>query len=180
MLVRMVIKQILPLFVVAIAIGWMMPSGDPVVAPVEAVAVGDAEEEGFDSGGNDDVEQLLPDRIELNREADGHFYTDVEVNSGSIRFLVDTGATAVALTGDDARDLGLHWSAHELGPVARGAGGAVMGKRIVIDRMQLGNVRATNVRAAIIPEGLDVSLLGQTFLKKIGSVNISGDKMVLN
>lgn len=178
----MVIKQVLPLFVVAIAIGWMMPSGDPVAAPVDAlpVAATATAEDGFDSGDDEDVEQLLPDRIELNREADGHFYTDVEVNAGSVRFLVDTGATAVALTGDDARELGLHWSEDELGPVARGASGTVMGKHIVIDRMQLGNVHATNVRAAIIPEGLDVSLLGQTFLTKVSSVNISGDKMVLN
>lgn len=175
----MAVKQVLPLFVIAVAIGWFMPSGDPVAAPAEdlpAVAAVAADED-LES---DDVEQLLPDRIELNREADGHFYTDVEVNGGNIRFLVDTGATAVALTGDDARELGLHWSDDELGPVARGAGGTVMGKRIVIDRMQLGNVLATNVRAAIIPEGLDVSLLGQTFLSKVGSVNISGNKMVLN
>jgi aspartyl protease family protein len=178
----MVIKQVLPLFVIAVAIGWFMPSGDPVAGPTDALpAIASVTAEAdVDTDADDDVEPLLTDRIELNREADGHFYTDVEVNAGSIRFLVDTGATAVALTGDDARELGLHWSADELGPVARGAGGTVMGKRIVIDRMQLGNVQATNVRAAIIPEGLDVSLLGQTFLSQIDSVNISGDRMVLN
>lgn len=176
----MVIKQVLPLFVIAIAIGLMVQPGDPEPVPVDAAAVATAEtEEDFGSDEEDD-EEFSSDRIQLSRESDGHFYADVDVNAGSVRFLVDTGATAVALTGDDARELGLHWSEEELGPVARGASGPVMGKHIVIDRMQLGDVQATNVRAAIIPEGLDVSLLGQTFLSKIGSVNISGDKMVLN
>jgi aspartyl protease family protein len=56
----------------------------------------------------------------------------------------------------------------------------VNGKVISIDRMQLGNIEARNVRAAIIPGGLEVSLLGQNFLSKARSVNISGDRMVLN
>jgi aspartyl protease family protein len=164
-------KHFLPFFAVALAIGWFVPADEQEVVPPKAVAVPIVSEQ------IDDVEDT--DRVALTRQVDGHFYTEVEVGSGSVRFLVDTGATAVALTGDDARELGLHWSEDELGPVARGASGMVRGKVIVIDRMQLGNVEARNVRAAIIPEGLDVSLLGQTFLSQISSVNISGNQMVL-
>ena len=50
----------------------------------------------------------------------------------------------------------------------------------MIDRMQVGNFQASNVRAVIIPDGLDISLLGQSFLTRIGSVNIKDDKMVWN
>lgn len=164
-------KHVLPLFAVALAVGWFVPADEQAVVPPKAVSapmpsdqIGDAEESG---------------RVALSRQADGHFYTEVEVGSGSVRFLVDTGATAVALTGDDARELGMSWTEEELRPVARGANGAVRGKVIVIDRMQLGDVEARNVRAAIIPDGLDVSLLGQTFLSQVPSVNISGDQMVL-
>jgi aspartyl protease family protein len=169
------IKQVLPLFAVAVAIGWFMPVNEPAETPAVATEAALVEEPADQSEG--DAEPA--DSIELIREADGHFYTDVEVNAGSIRFLVDTGATAVALTGDDARELGLQWSGDELSPVARGAGGMVMGKIVTLERMQLGDVQATNVRAAIIPEGLPVSLLGQTFLRQVSSVNISGDRMII-
>lgn len=162
-------KHVLPLFAVAMAVGWFIPADEPAT---ERAEVAQALEE--------PVETEPSDGVELTRETDGHFYTEVEVNSGSVRFIVDTGATAVALTGDDARELGLHWSEDELGPVAKGANGMVRGKVIVIDRMQLGDIEARNVRAAIIPEGLDVSLLGQTFLSEVNSVNISGDRMVLS
>jgi aspartyl protease family protein len=183
----MMLKQVLPLFVIAIAVGWFMPAADEVAVTQLAAensqtstASATLATGGFDGGGADDVEQLLPDRIELAREPDGHFYADVAVNQSQVRFMVDTGATAVALTGDDARTIGLNWSADELEPVARGASGDVVGKHVIIDRMQLGNVQANNVRAVIIPHGLDISLLGQTFLARVDSVSIRDDKMIWN
>jgi aspartyl protease family protein len=183
----MLLKQVMPLLIIAIAVGWLMPAGEgdtlavgpSEAAPAQLVSAG--QQAGtFDSGADNDVEQLLPDRIELAREADGHFYADIDVNHAKVRFMIDTGATSVALTGDDARQIGLSWNQDELQPVARGASGTVVGKHVTIDRMQIGNVQANNVRAVIVPEGLDVSLLGQTFLARVSSVNISGDKMVWN
>lgn len=115
----------------------------------------------------------------LNREGNGHFYADVEVNGQIIHFLVDTGATAIALSADDARRLGFTWSNNELIPVGRGVSGEVSGKIVELHHMKLGGKEAWDMDAAIIPSGLEVSLLGQTFLSQIGSVKISGDQMVL-
>ena len=61
----------------------------------------------------------------LPRAADGHFYADVTINGASVNFLVDTGASMVALTGADARASGLHWDDAEVRDVARGASGPV-------------------------------------------------------
>ena len=113
---------------------------------------------------------------ELVRSADGHFYADAQVNGAPIRFMVDTGATAVALTRDDAQRAGL-----QLGPersVARGVGGLVEVVPVTIDRISLGAIEARHVRAAVV-EDLDVSLLGQSFLSQVGSVEIQGDRMVM-
>lgn len=152
-----------------------VPESDPsrivVASPTEQVA---------DEGDQDEIQQLLTDQIVLSREMDGHFYAEVEVNYGKARFLVDTGASMVALTGDDAKELGLDWTEDELQMVGRGASGDVRGKQVMIDHMQIGNFEANAVRAVIIPEGLDVSLLGQSFLARIGSVNIKDNKMVWN
>lgn len=182
----MYVKQVLPLFVCAIVLGWLMPAEAPFGETGADGKNGDRQfiatgrSDSFPSGGEDDIEQLIPDQIVLSREGDGHFYADIEVNHASLRFLVDTGATTVALTGEDARAIGLIWTEDELQPIARGASGPVYGKQVVIERMQVGNVQANNVPAAIVPKGLDVSLLGQTFLARIGSVNIRDNKMIWN
>jgi aspartyl protease family protein len=113
---------------------------------------------------------------ELVRAPDGHFYADAQVNGAPIRFMVDTGATAVALTREDAQRAGL-----QLGPersVARGVGGLVEVIPVTVDRIALGGLEARHVRAAVV-EDLDVSLLGQSFLSQVGSVEIRGDRMVM-
>ena len=113
---------------------------------------------------------------ELVRGPDGHFYADAQVNGAPIRFMVDTGATAVALTREDAQRAGL-----QLGPersVARGVGGLVEVIPVTIDRITIGGLEARHVRAAVVDD-LDVSLLGQSFLSQVDSVEIRGDRMVM-
>lgn len=117
--------------------------------------------------------------VTLRREDGGHFYATARANGRDIRVLVDTGATAVALTSADAEALGLYWNPAELTKVGRGVNGDVFGKPVMIPSLSVGDLEARNVKAAIIPEGLDVSLLGQSFLSQVGSVNISGDVMTL-
>ena len=115
----------------------------------------------------------------LDRAGDGHFYADVEVDGQSVAFLVDTGATTLALTGDDARDIGLDWDESDLRHVANGASGPVYGTTVQLDSVRLGPFEAYDVEAAIIPEGLGISLLGQSFLGTVPRVSIEDDRMVL-
>ena len=85
----------------------------------------------------------------------------------------------VALTGADARAAGLDWSAAEIHEVAQGATGPVAGIRVTLDRITLGGHEARDVDAVIVPEGLPVSLLGQSFLSTVESVRIEQGRMVL-
>jgi len=117
--------------------------------------------------------------ITLQREFDGHFYADVMVDGVPSRMLVDTGASVVALTGEDAQAMGLYWDESDIAPVAQGASGPVYGVHTKLARMRLGDFEATDVRAMIIPEGLGISLLGQSFLETIDNVRIADDRMVL-
>lgn len=116
----------------------------------------------------------------LERERDGHFYATVDVDGSDYRMLVDTGATTVALTADDAHGMGLDWDANALAPVTRGASGVVMGVRATIPRMAVGDFEARDVPAVIIPEGLAISLLGQSFLSHVPKVAIADDKLTLS
>lgn len=118
-------------------------------------------------------------RMAIVRAGDGHFYAPVTLGAKPVTMLVDTGASVIALTGADARAAGLVWQPSELRVVAQGAGGAVRGVAVTLDRVQLGPHVAHGVPAVIVPEGLPVSLLGQNFLRQIEPVQIEGDRMVL-
>ena len=114
----------------------------------------------------------------LQRTPQGHFYVDAEVNADMVHFIVDTAATMVALTVDDARRLGIPFSESEFTVIGRGASGDARGMPVTIDRISIDGKEARQVPGAII-ENLDVSLLGQTYLTRLASVQMSGDEMRL-
>jgi aspartyl protease family protein len=115
-------------------------------------------------------------RRELARAADGHFYADAMVNGAQVHFLIDTGASMVALTPADAQRAGIALPAERA--MASGAGGTIEVIPVVIERIAIGPLEARGVAGAVARE-LPVSLLGQSFLERVGRVEISGDRMVL-
>jgi aspartyl protease family protein len=117
--------------------------------------------------------------VTLTRDAGGHFVADALVNGTPVRFLVDTGASVVALTRADAERVGLLFSDSEFSGVAQTAGGAVAVREFTLDSVALGNLNPGPVEAAIVDKGLSVSLLGQSWLTHMNSVAIERDKMVL-
>lgn len=113
----------------------------------------------------------------IERAPDNHFYADAQVNGARIRFLIDTGASSVVLTRSDAQRAGLAFGDYSAKALA--AGGEVRLMPVTLDRVALGPMSASNVPAMVAEEGLPVSLLGQSYLARIGSVEIRGDRMVL-
>lgn len=142
--------------------------------------------EGFEAQTERHKEAMAPassasessDAIELRREPDGHFYADVKINGTSIRALVDTGASGIALSRDDARRAGVGISIGMPEVIGEGASGEVRGERVTLDRVTLGSESAEGMRAVVLDSG-GQSLLGQSFLSQFDSVEIQGDKMVL-
>lgn len=160
----------------AVVIGWLMPVANFDIPANDQVNV-DAPAQTRGAGGESEVD--AKDDVVLERQPDGHFYANVDVNYSEVRFIVDTGSTGIALSGDDARSLGLSWTDDELVVVARGASGQVYGKRVTLASVQLGDVQANNIEAIIVPTGLHISLLGQSFLAKAGSVKIENGRMTI-
>src|SRR5436305_15140931 len=116
--------------------------------------------------------------IALDRAADGHFYADVRINGNPAHMLIDTGASGIALSRDDARAAGLATSIGMNDVVGEGADGAVRGEYVKLDRVELGPLSASGLDAIVLNSGQQ-SLLGQSFLSKFSSVQIAGDQMVL-
>lgn len=116
--------------------------------------------------------------LDIPRSSDGHFYADVDVNGTNIHMLVDTGATGIALSREDARSAGIATSIGMNDVVGEGADGSVHGEVVTVDRMTLGAAKAEAIPAIVLNSG-GQSLLGQSFLAKFASVEIHGDTMTL-
>lgn len=110
---------------------------------------------------------------------DGQFWTDARINNKTINLLVDTGASAVALTLDDAKRSGVRVRSLDYNIPVNTAGGQVMAARTTLKSVKVGSIKVKNVRAVVIPEGLHVSLLGMTYLGEVRKIEVSNDEMKL-
>ena len=144
-------------------VGYLAPSGEGARPAKAEAAVGDSQE---------------PQETVLEREEDGHFYAHAEVNGELVRFLVDTGATGVALTRADAERIGLELDPGGQEIVGSGASGPVRGERVELDSVSLDGKQALGLEGVVL-DGLEVSLLGQSYLGQY-SMEVRGDTMRLN
>ena len=120
----------------------------------------------------------LDDAVVLQRNENGHFYADAQINGTQVHMLIDTGASGIALTRDDARAAGIATSIGMNDVVGQGADGSVHGEFVSIDRISLGP-KTVEQMPALVLNGGQQSLLGQAFLKQFASVEIHGDTMTL-
>lgn len=116
---------------------------------------------------------------EIRRDPDGLFYITALVNGVRVRFLVDTGASIIVLTLNDAGRAGVLSAAPGFQDSAETAGGQTAMTRVKLARLVAGPAEQRDVDAAVVGDGLDVSLLGQSWLSKFQSVTIRGDRMEL-
>jgi aspartyl protease family protein len=157
-------------------VGWFAPGGSERKPAVAEEAEAAATEDRLEIVRR---EQWLAGEVVLPQAGDGHYYAEVSSDSGTVTMLVDTGASIVALTDGDAAMLGVDWRESDVRAVARGASGAVYGAPVMLERIEVGGIEARGVQAVVVPEGLDVSLLGQSFLTTVDQVEVNGDRMVL-
>ena len=116
--------------------------------------------------------------VSLQRSSDRHFYATASVNGHDVRFLVDTGASEIALTEDDARRVGIKFDPDRYELLGEGASGFVRGQYVNLDTIQIDGIHENGVKAVVV-EGAAVSLLGQPFLENIDEIVIRKGEMVL-
>lgn len=117
--------------------------------------------------------------IEVPRGSGGHYFLTVNVNGAPIDFIVDTGATDVVLTKDDARAAGLDPDNLPFLGSARTANGPVKTAFTTVDFMSLGPVRFERVQVAINGGEMEESLLGMSFLSRFEKIEISDRSLTL-
>lgn len=115
----------------------------------------------------------------IDREADGHYWTRADVTGTEVKFMVDTGASIVALTFRDAQRLGLSPESLTYNSEIRTAGGVTYGAPIMLKSIRIGRVEVHDVAAVVLRTDLDQSLLGMSFLSELNSYEFRRGQLII-
>ena len=118
--------------------------------------------------------------VVIPRDSRGHFQVNGRVDGKHMRFMVDTGASVIALTARDAARLGIRPARREFTAEVKTANGTVRAARIRLNRVEIDDVTVRDVAALIVPdEALSENLLGLSFLSRLRRFEYSNGKLVL-
>jgi aspartyl protease family protein len=121
-----------------------------------------------------------PTILKVAADLRGHFIVHPMIDGRRLRMLVDTGASTVALSYEDAVAAGIRPSPSAFREPVSTAGGRVLAARARIGEIRLGDIVVRNVDAMVLPAGkMSGSLLGMSFLRRIGGFEISRGQLTL-
>jgi aspartyl protease family protein len=115
----------------------------------------------------------------VTKAADGHYWAEASVNGAAVRFLVDTGATAVALTAADARRLGLDTDNLDYRVNVTTADGKTRAASVKLASITIAGARVNDVEALVLESGLQTSLLGMSYLGRLSSFEATRTALIL-
>ena len=143
-------------------------------------AVGYRAEEAGSGGGPAQPAAVRGRSVFLRADRRGHFEVDARINGRPVPVMVDTGATSVALRFEDAQRLGIRPAPSDFDVPIATANGTTRAARVVLDEVRIGEVRVARVEALVVPaRTLGTNLLGMSFMKRLGKVEMKGDRLVL-
>jgi aspartyl protease family protein len=150
--------------------------GDQAVVDIAGrqytLRVGDAPASVGGNGGN-----AIGTRIVLTASGGGHFVTQGQINGKAVVFMVDTGATSVAMGVNDADRLGIDYRSGRLGRTNT-ANGAVTVYQVKLASVRIGDVEVHDIDAAVLPMPMNNILLGNSFLTRF-QMTRNNDQLVL-
>lgn len=120
------------------------------------------------------------DEVVVNRRRGGHFVVVATLNNAPIELMVDTGASVVTLTPEDARLIGIPTRDLNYRVQVQTANGTALAAAVVLDRIAIGPIERRRVAALVTQPGmLETSLLGLNFLNSLESYAFSNGKLIL-
>eukprot|EP01037_Dinobryon_pediforme_P023312 gene23312-24716_t len=121
-----------------------------------------------------------PGSVAVTKSRDGHFHVRATIDGRTVRLIVDTGASSVVLSNADARALGILLKPSEYTVTTSTANGRATAAPVVLSRVSIGEITLTDVAALVAqPGSLETSLLGNSFLDRLKSFTVEGDRLVL-
>jgi aspartyl protease family protein len=117
--------------------------------------------------------EAAADTARVRMSGNGHFISKAQINGRTIQVMVDTGATTVALSHEDARKAGFRPDDLDFDRPVSTANGVVNAAHVRIDRIEIGGIRVDRVDGMVLPKGaLSGSLLGMSFLSRLDSFEV--------
>jgi aspartyl protease family protein len=104
--------------------------------------------------------------VTVAADSTGHFITEGSINGIPIRFMVDTGATSIALPGAEAQRMGIDYRKGRRG-FTQTANGPAPIYLVKLETVRLGAIELSGVDAIVIEQGLNIALLGMSFLRRV-------------
>jgi aspartyl protease family protein len=160
--------------------------GNTVTAGIKLVAVGQSNAT-FDANGKkqiidlgEHVNRIAPSSgssVTLSADERGHFVVQGQINGGTMRMLVDTGASMVSMSAADAIRLGIDYKKGQPGYVNT-ANGVAPAYQVKLDSVKVGDIVLNQVDGLVQEKGLPFTLLGMSFLNRT-EMRRDGDQMVL-
>jgi aspartyl protease family protein len=118
--------------------------------------------------------------VVIPRDSRGHFQTDGRVEGQHINFMIDTGASVIALTESDAARIGVRPSRGDYTATVTTANGKVRAARVRLASVDVGGLVVRDVDAMVLPDGaLSENLLGLSFLSRLKRFEMANGQMVL-
>lgn len=118
--------------------------------------------------------------VTIPRDRQGHFQVEGRVDGKRMGFMVDTGASVIALTASDAAKLGIRPTEREFNVEVKTANGSVRAARTQLNRVEIQDITVRDVAALVVPDAaLSENLLGLSFLAKLRRFEYQNGKLVL-
>ena len=121
-----------------------------------------------------------PHAVTISEDESGGYQVIGSVNGGPVRFLIDTGASDIVLTGADAQRAGLDLDSLDYSHAFATANGIAHGASAMVHEIKVGGIVLKDVKVSVQREGLGVSLLGMSFLRQLKSFSFGDHKLVLH
>ena len=126
------------------------------------------------------IGELIPSKSIINQNgsvsfrtsSNGHYILSAEVNRTNIQFMLDTGASDIVLTKQDAQKIGVNLNGLKFNKIYNTANGTVRGASIIIDRLKIGHIIMYDVKASVNGAKMEKSLLGMSFLKELDGYEV--------
>jgi aspartyl protease family protein len=116
-------------------------------------------------------------RIVLTADRQGHFMPQGQINGRSVQFMVDTGATVVAIGEPEAKRINLNYQ-NGRRVMLNTANGAAIGYEVKLDSVRLGDVMSYQITAVVTPQAMPYVLLGNSYLTRF-QMNHTNDQLTL-
>ena len=118
--------------------------------------------------------------VEIAAQDNGHFNTEADINGRTVEVMIDTGATMVALSYEDAERAGLFLREKDFTRAVSTANGVARVAPVTLDRVTIGDITVRDVPAAVAERGrLKTSLLGMSFLSRLSGFDMRAGRLIL-